>query len=499
MNFLENLSVVWQRLSLVQRAMLLAILVAGGITAVFLTKWASKPDMRPLYSGVSPEDAGKISEKITEKGIVFELRGTGNIYVPKEYVYQLRADLAKDGLPGSDSPGYTLFDKGGIAVSPFMNDVNFTRALQDEIARSIQLFDTITSARVHIVRPEQNVFQGSEDNSTASVVLQVKPGFKIGQSTVAAITHMVAGSVEGLTSDGVTLVDSQGNLLSNPNQDGMASMISGVMGFRAETEQRLAAEVQEMLEAALGPGRSKVMVSAEVDMNNEVTEVLTYDKGIVKLSEIEETVETTGGGNDAEGNPITPDEKSTQKITEESNVPMTTTKKTKMAGEIKSISVAVIVDLTVTPPPVEAKEGEEAPPPAAPVKIMQVEDVKELMLTGLGKNKLTAENLTVKDVAFNRPTIPAPVKEPWHLAYVGMVKQGSLGIMAICALLALKIFSGKVKPSRGGGAIAQLGSGGEGAIAALPAGDMREQISLAYKSDPDQVKELFTSWIEEKG
>ena len=106
MNFLENISVVWQKLSLVQRAMLMAILVAGGITAVFLTKWASKPDFRPLYSGVSPEDAGKIIDKLSEKNIVFEQRDTGNIYVPKEHVYQLRADMARAGLPYSSVLNY---------------------------------------------------------------------------------------------------------------------------------------------------------------------------------------------------------------------------------------------------------------------------------------------------------------------------------------------------------------------------------------------------------
>lgn len=497
MDFLENIFLVWQKLSLVQRAMLIAILVAGGITAVFLTKWASKPDMRPLYSGVSDEDVGKITEKIAEKGIVFSLPSRGSIHVPKEHIYQLRADLAKDGLPGGESKGYKLFDNDSFGTDPFKNQMNKMRALQDEIAQSIRLFDTISSARVHIVQPEQNPW-GQENNSTASVILQIKPGFRISQSTAAAITHMVAGGIEGLTTEGVTLVDSQGNLLSNVNENSASGDARTVMTHKSNTEQELAEKVQGMLERVLGPGRSNVIVSAEIDMDSEVIEVLTYDKGVTKISEIEETTETTGGGNDADGNPLKPDEKSTQKITEESSIPMTTTKTTKMAGEIKSISVACVVDLTIMPEPVAVKEGETAPPPAEPKKIMTVEKVESLILSALGKSKLTKENLTVEDVPFNRPPVPEPVKEPAYLAYVGLVKQGSLGIMAICALIALKIFSGKVKPGKGG-AVAQLGSRTEGAIAALPEGDTRDQIALAYRSDPDQVKELFTSWIEEKG
>jgi len=499
MNFLENISVVWQKLSLVQRAMLMAILVAGGITAVFLTKWASKPNMRPLYTGVSAKDGSAITDKLRELNIPYELHGPSNIYVPMEQVDQMRQTMAGAGLPSSDSADYSLFNENKFGTSPFVNDVNFKRAQEGELAKSIQAFDTITSARVHIVQPEQNPFAGSEQNSTASVFLNIKPGYTISQSTVAAITHMVAGSVEGLVAAGVTVVDSRGDLLSNPNDDGVTGMANGYMSYKADTEQRLAAEAQEMLEMALGPGRSKVMVSAEVNMDSEVTRTTTLGKAITKKEEIESTTETTGGGNDAKGNPISPDEKSTEKITQEASIPETITETTKMAGEIKSISVSVLVDLKVTPPAVEVKEGETPPAVQAPTMIMEVKDVEELMLTALGKSKLTKENLTVKDVVFNRSAIPEPVEVPWHVAYIDIFKNSSIGIMAICALLALKIFSGKVKPGKGGRGVAQLPSGGEGALAALPAGDMRDQISIAYKSDPEQVKELFTSWIEEKG
>lgn len=500
MNFLENISVVWQKLSLVQRALLVSILVTGGITAVFLTKWASKPDMRPLYSGVSPEDSGRITEKLEEKGIVFELRGTGNIYVPKEYVYQLRGDLAKDGLPGSDSKGYKLFDEGGFGASPFLNNINKIRALQDEIARSIQLFDTVATARVLIVQPEQNVFKGSKENSKASVVLQMKPGFRVKQSTVAAITHMVASSIEGLAAENVTIVDNYGAMLSSVNGGGMSNSANTFMDYKERTEQRLADNAQRMLETVLGPGRSNVIVSAVIDMDSEETLVTTYEKGIPTKEEIDSTTTKVGGGTDKNGNvlPVTEDA-GTEVITTEYQVPETVKKTVKMAGKIVSISVAVVVDLTLQPKPVVVADGETAPPPTAPTKIMEVAKVKSLIFSALGRGMLTEDNLTVEDIPFVRAAIPPAIKEPAYVPYVGLVKQGSLGIMAICALFALKMFSGKVKPGKGAAPVAQLSGGGENAIAALQPGDMREQISAAYRGDPEQVRELFTSWIEEKG
>ena len=502
MNYLENITVVWQRLSLVQRAILIAILIAGGIIATFLTKWASSPDMTSLYTGLSAEDAGKICDKLGEKSVPFELRGTGSIYVPKEYVYQMRADLAKDGLPGGDSPGYKLFEEGNFGMSPFLQDVNYTRALQDEIAKSIELFDTVTGARVHIVRPEQNVFKNEEGNATASVVLQVRPGFKVSQGTIAAIAYMVAGSVEGLRAEGVTVVDSQGNLLSSVAQSGVANSANTFMDYKQKTENKITEDIQRMLQMALGPGRSSIVVSAAVDMDSEETLTTTYSKGEPIKEVINTVTEKTGGGVDLEGNTIPPsDEKSEEEITTEKLVPETTKKTSKMAGRILSVSVAAVVDLTAPAVPAEeSKEDEQATAKtsAAAKKILSVEQVENLIFSAVGREILKKENLSVVDTPFNRPVVPPEAVVPWHKKYIGIVKQGSLGIMAVCALLVLKMFGGKARAGRSTASANSLGSG-EGSPAMLPAGDTREQILKAYRSDPEQVKELFTNWLEEKG
>jgi flagellar M-ring protein FliF len=133
MSFLQKMRAVWQKISLVQRALLVAIIVTFGLVSALLVHWACRPDMRMLYQELAPEEAAEVVEKIGEQGIVYELRNGGtSIYVPKEKVYQLRLDLAKDGLPAGEQGGYKIFENEKIGVSPFVQSVNLKRALQEE-------------------------------------------------------------------------------------------------------------------------------------------------------------------------------------------------------------------------------------------------------------------------------------------------------------------------------------------------------------------------------
>jgi flagellar M-ring protein FliF len=213
MGFFQKIRAIWEKISLVQRALLVAIVLTFVIAGGLLVHWARMPDMRMLYTDLVPEEASEITEKISEQGIAYELRNGGTaIYVPKENVYQLRLDMAKEGLPAGEQGGYKIFDNEKIGISPFVQSVNLKRALQDELARSIQMIDGVNQARVHIVNSEQTLFTSEAGKTTASVVLKLRPGYRLSSLNIAAITHLVSGSVEGLTSDNVTVIDSQGRL-----------------------------------------------------------------------------------------------------------------------------------------------------------------------------------------------------------------------------------------------------------------------------------------------
>ena len=238
----SNFNAIWQKTTLMQRAMLLAVVIACCISGALLTKWARTPNMRLLYQQLSPEEASKITEKIAEKNIAYELRGGTSIYVPEESVYQLRLDMAKDGLPVGDQGGYKIFDDEKIGISPFVQSVNLNRALQEELAKTIQMIDGVVYARVHLVRPEQTLFGSQSEKTTASVVLKLKASSNLSQANIAAITHLVAGSVEGLKSENVIVVDSSGRLLSRKSDDGTASAAGTVLEYkragRADARQK---------------------------------------------------------------------------------------------------------------------------------------------------------------------------------------------------------------------------------------------------------------------
>ncbi|TFG48030.1 MAG: flagellar M-ring protein FliF, partial [Candidatus Brocadiia bacterium] len=269
MSILQRISVVWQSISLIQRALLAAVAMTCIIAGGFLAHWASRPDMRMLYQQIDPEEASKITEKISEKGIAYELRDGGTaLYVPKQHVYQLRLDMARDGLPSGGQVGYKLFDTQSVGVSPAVQDINLKRALEDEIAKSIQMIDGVTYARIHIVSAKQALFTSKADKTTASVVLRIKSGYRLSPSNIAAITNLVAGAVEGLKPENITVADSKGNLLAKDSKEKTDHGAGTVQDYRERVEKNLEEKVLDMLTLVLGPGRASVKVSAVLNMES---------------------------------------------------------------------------------------------------------------------------------------------------------------------------------------------------------------------------------------
>ncbi len=494
MEFLHKIVLIWQKISLVQRALLAAVLVAAGLTAALLIHWARTPDMRMLYQDLPPGEAAKVVEKIGEKGIAYELRDGGTtVYVPKEQVYQLRLDLAKEGLPSGEQNGYKLFDDEKIGVSPFVQNINLKRALEDELAKSIQTIDGVAHARVHIVNPEQKLFASDQEKTTASVVLKLKPGYRLTSTNIAAITHFVSGGVKGLKAENVTIIDSEGRLLSGTADPALATGASTVHDYRERVEQDLARKAEDMLTTVLGPGRATVRVSAAIDMNSVNTIVETYDPtGKVATKEEITSNSQTDAGASAQKTPTGTTKKDETTVTEY-QVGKTVKQQTILPGAIKSLTVAAFVDLAA-----------DANAPAAggqPALIMPVTEVEQILRMALGLKE--SDSLKVVNAKFHRATEPPPGPETadWS-RYLALARHLSLGVMAVCALIVLRIFSrarGKVTaPAQGQlppGASAGLLTAGE--PAAEPA-LVRQQIAQALRRNPEQVRQMFRSWLQEK-
>jgi len=509
MAFIQKIEAIWRNVSLVQRALLIAIVLTFVIVGVLLTQWARKPDMRVLYSRLDPAEAAKVTDKISEKGIAYKLGGGGaTIYVPKETVTQLRLDMAKEGLPGSSQQGYGIFDDEKIGISPFVQNVNLKRALQEELAKSIQMIEGVGHARIHIVTPENTLFASDSSRTSASVVLQLRPGYRLGPLNISAITYLVAGGIEGLKSENVTVVDSQGRLLTRESDQAMAAGGAGtVADYTERVEQNLATKIEDMLTAVLGPGRAMVRVSAEIETISSTLSKITYDTGkaIPKTEEITTDSETEPGAVPAGGGAAAPGKKKTSEIIlTDYMVPETTEQTVQLAGAIKSLTVAAFVDLSPPAPP-EPEEGAEATPTTPAEPLMSITDVEDIIKKAAGP-KLTAEGLKVVDAKFNRPTESlVGVEEGGGLDFVAIARQSSMGIMAICALVVLKLFSGAKKKAAKGES-GQLAAGDMPVAGLLPAGAegqeklvLRRQIADSLRNNPDQAKQLFSSWLDEKG
>ncbi len=277
---------------LVLLSMVSALAVAGLV--VFML-WAQKPVQSMLYSGLSPEDAGAVIDALRERRIPYTLEGSA-IYVPSDKVHELRMELASKGLPAGGGVGFEIFDRTGFGVTEFTQKVNYRRALQGELARTIAQLKEVDSARVHLALPERGVFFDEEKRARASIVVRLKPGSTLTRSHVQGIVHLVAGSVENLRPEDVTVVDTTGRMWTRPmEKEDMFGFTAIQLEYKRNLERSLEKRIQTMLEKAVGLDKVVVRVSADVDAKRvEKTEEI-YDPDSQVVRSEQRSKERTSG------------------------------------------------------------------------------------------------------------------------------------------------------------------------------------------------------------
>ena len=282
------------------------IAVVAGISCVlvilYLIGYAGlKKDYVPLFAGMEPGDAGRIVSRLKDKNVPYKLAEEGtSILVLKDDVYDLRLDLANEGLLQGSGLGFELFDQTRLGATDFERRLNLQRALQEELRRTICQMEEVEQARVHLVMPEQTVFIEEAGDPTAAVFLKLKPFTTLGKDQVTAVMNLVAGSVENLKLENVTVVNSDGIVLS----DGIIAEDSQMMGtemalkqleIQKVFERELENRVQRVLERVYGPGNAVVMVSAELDFDARESTYVTYGEAIPRTQTvIEESYSGTG-------------------------------------------------------------------------------------------------------------------------------------------------------------------------------------------------------------
>jgi flagellar M-ring protein FliF len=272
-----------------QKAVTVVAILALLIGGYYFARWAATPAYSPLFSNLSSKDASAIVESLQESGTPYELANNGTtVMVPQDQVYDLRLQMSGEGLPGESDTGYALLDQQGITTSDFMQQVNYQRALEGELANTIKSIDGVEAATVHLVVPQKDVFSDDQDKTTASVLVQSAANQPLSNQQVQAIVHLVASSVEGLDPTQVTVAGADGKILSTGG--GAAVATGGDSGADSETvafQNRLNASLQNMLDSVVGPGHAVVTTTAELDFDQTETTTKSYssDPAVAALSE----------------------------------------------------------------------------------------------------------------------------------------------------------------------------------------------------------------------
>lgn len=282
----------WNKLPTPRKAIILASTMAVLALFSYLSSMAFKTDYRILYRNVESAEAGEIIDNLAEQKIPYKLSEGGTaILVPAKDLHQIRMTLASAGLPKSGIIGYEIFDQTNLGMTEFLQKVNYRRALEGELSKTISRLEEIKSARIHLVIPEDRLFKEDKQDPTASVVLYLNKNKPLSQNQVEGIIYLVASSVEGLTTDNITVLDSSGRLLSNKqSQNQLAAISSSQLELQKSVEQYLQDKAQSMLDQVLGRKRSIVRVSASLnfDQAERTIEQFDPDNIAVRSEEISE-------------------------------------------------------------------------------------------------------------------------------------------------------------------------------------------------------------------
>jgi flagellar M-ring protein FliF len=339
-----------------------AVLLAG----FMLVRWLTAPDYAPLYSNLAAEDASAVVDELNAQGVPYEIgQGGSMIMVPREKVYETRIALSGQGLPGSSGEGgYSILDDQDLSTSQFQEQTDFKRAMEGELARTIEAIDGVDTAVVHLALPPAKVFADEQDPATASVLVDTSAGHSMRPEQVQAVVNLVSSSVDGLKADKVSVADATGRVLSTNDASGAGT--AGRDQQVTDFQQQMNTRIQGMLDKVLGPGNSTVQVTADLDFDKAVKETTTYDtdRSRPPLSEASANEEYNGPAGGAGGSTgvVGPDGQMDpgagagggssnyvkNSTTRDNAVDTTHERRETAPGSVKSLHVGVVMDSATT-------------------------------------------------------------------------------------------------------------------------------------------------------
>lgn len=442
-----QLGAQWQKLSRRARVLVVGALVAAVGAIAVLTTLESRVDYALLYANLDQEDAAAIQAKLKEQHVPHRISPDGGrVEIPAAQVAEVRLQLASSGLPRGGGVGYEIFDRQALGLSEHTQKINYQRALQGELERSVSTLSAVRRARVHLVLPEKSLFATPEQAASAAVVLNLHPGRSLEPDQVQGIVHLVASSVEGLAPARVTVVDQNQRLLSK--KAGADAVASSTISYQRELEQTLSSRAQAMLERTLGPGHAVVQVNAQVDTAQVERTQEEFDPNgqtVRSEQEVEDVlgaaVESAGGIAGARANlpggpppQVTPTEGSRRRSsTKNYEISKTVKKITEPLGRVQRLTVAVLVD---------DKRGEAAGKAggaaATLTKVRSKEELEAyaaLVREAVGFDGRRGDQLVIQSFPFAAPEDAGAVVTPMVPAPPYLIGVAALGLLALGALL----------------------------------------------------------------
>lgn len=426
---------------------------------VYLTTRLSTPEMELLYAELQPTEAAAIAKSLEASKIPFTVDKTGTkITVPADQVGPVRMKMAAQGLPSGGSVGYELFDKSeGFGATSFMQNINHLRALEGEMARTVQTLNGVQNARVHLVLPKRELFARQQNPATASVFLKLRPGAQLSRENIQAIQQLIAASVPNLEPGRISIVDDKGKLLARgTGSDTPDAMMANAEEKKQAYETRLARVVEDLLGRTLGYGKVRAEVSADLDFDRITTnsEIFDPESQVVRSTQtvnesnessdrdplapvtVDQNLPTAQSGNTS--GPLSSNKSNRAEETINYEITKTVKSHVRESGQVRRLSVAVLVDGTY-------QLSKENPPLYQPRTEQEVESIKALVRSAVGLDPVRGDTLEVINMRFWSPD--DDIQKPEEL-FMGLAKDDLFRIaeMVVLGIVAVLIILLVIRP-----------------------------------------------------
>lgn len=392
-----------------QVMMLFGVLIGTIVGSIVLISWVNKINYARLYSNMEPAEAGEIVSYLNDNKIPYTLADNGtSIEIPSDDVYSTRIALASQGLPKEGSIGYSLFDKSNLGMTDFLQNLNFRRALEGELTRTIMQLREVQAARVHIVMPKERLFKEDKKEATASIVLKLRHRDGLSESQLDGITHLVAASVEGLQPQNIAIVDYDGNLLSGGRkQDAVSGLSDSQLEVRKNVESYLQDKAQSLLDGVLGVGKSLVRVTADLNFQQLERTAETFDPN-APVVRSEEKTSTNNATTDKSPEANESNEQgSTETVVTNYEISKTVEHIVNAVGTIDRLSVAVMVDGTYSVP---AGSAADAAPTYAPRPQEELDRLAAIVRNAVGFDQQRNDQIEMVNIPFDRQSLETDQK-----------------------------------------------------------------------------------------